>query len=348
MTPEPDYQRIGRIAFVTASVALTVFMLWRFLPALAWAAVLAIATWPLRARLVALGVRPWLVALLLTVLLALALMAPLALLGVQIAREAIVVARAFRGWQESGLATPEWVAQLPLIGAYAASWWQQHLAEPEGAKEFFGRAQSLGIVHWTQLGSQLAGRVVTLLFALLGLFFLYRDGPQIIAESERVADRAFGPSVRRIGADAVNAVRATVNGLVLVGFAEGAILGAAYWAAGVQHALLFTFATAVLAAVPFGAPVIFVLVALLLVTQSQFVAATLILALGIAVIVIADHFVRPALIGSSTRIPFLWVLLGIFGGLESFGLVGLFLGPALISVVLAIWRDAVANRPQST
>ena len=115
MTPEPDYQRIGRIAFVVAAVAATVFMLWRSLPALAWAVVLAIATWPLRERLIRLGMRPWIAALLLTALLALALMVPLAVLGVQIAREAIVVARAFRGWQESGLATPDWVAQLPWV-----------------------------------------------------------------------------------------------------------------------------------------------------------------------------------------------------------------------------------------
>src|SRR5689334_839067 len=115
MAAEPDYQRIGRIAFVTASVLLTVFTLWRFLPALAWAAVLAIATWPLRERLIRLRMKPWKAALLLTALLALALMVPLAVLGVEIAREAIVLARAFRGWQESGLATPDWVAQLPWV-----------------------------------------------------------------------------------------------------------------------------------------------------------------------------------------------------------------------------------------
>ncbi|HMK78430.1 MAG TPA: AI-2E family transporter [Xanthobacteraceae bacterium] len=344
MTPDPDYQRIGRIAFVTVSVALTVFMLWRFLPALAWAAVLAIATWPLRQRLVALGVRPWLIAMLLTALLALALMVPLALIGIQIAREVIVVAQSLRGWRESGLATPDWIAQLPLVGSYVASWWQQNLADPQGARELLGRAQSLGVLHWTQLGSELAGRIAILLFALLALFFLYRDGPQIVAESERVADRAFGSAVRRIGADAVNAVRATVNGLVLVGFAEGVILGVAYWAAGLPHTLLFTFATAVLASVPFGAPLIFGIAALTLAAQAHLVAAILIVALGVAVTFIADHFVRPVLIGSSARIPFLWVLLGIFGGLETFGLVGLFLGPALISVVLAIWRDAGANR----
>jgi predicted PurR-regulated permease PerM len=61
---------------------------------------------------------------------------------------------------------------------------------------------------------------------------------------------------------------------------------------------------------------------------------------GTVVVFIADHFVRPILIGNSTRLPFLWVLLGIFGGLESFGLIGLFLGPAIMSVLIAIWRES--------
>jgi predicted PurR-regulated permease PerM len=58
------------------------------------------------------------------------------------------------------------------------------------------------------------------------------------------------------------------------------------------------------------------------------------------VVFVADHFVRPILIGNSTRLPFLWVLLGIFGGLESFGLIGLFLGPAIMSVLIAFWRES--------
>jgi predicted PurR-regulated permease PerM len=49
--------------------------------------------------------------------------------------------------------------------------------------------------------------------------------------------------------------------------------------------------------------------------------------------------VRPILIGSSVRLPFLWILLGTFGGLETFGLIGLFLGPAIMSVLLTMWRE---------
>src|SRR5262249_34796154 len=159
-----------------------------------------------------------------------------------------------------------------------------------------------------------------------------------------VAIRLLGPPARRLGTDAINAVRATVNGLVLVGLAEGVALGFAYVAAGLPHPVLFAAATGVLAAVPFGAPLIFGIASLTLIAQSHVTAGTLIFLFGCVVAFIADHFVRPVLIGSAARIPFLWVLLGIFGGLETFGLVGLFLGPAIISVLLAIWRDAVAMR----
>src|SRR5262249_37713796 len=156
--------------------------------------------------------------------------------------------------------------------------------------------------------------IAILFFTLLALFFLYRDGPQLIEESKSLANRWFGPRVRRIGVDAVHAVRATVNGLVLVGLAEGAVLGFAYVAAGLPHPVLFALAAGVLAAVRFGAPVISAIASLVLLAQSQATAAILVFAFGCVVVFVADHFIRPILIGGAARIPFLWVLLGIFGG----------------------------------
>jgi len=105
---------------------------------------------------------------------------------------------------------------------------------------------------------------------------------------------------------------------------------------------LFGFATAVVASIPFGAPVVFAIAATTLVLDSRLTAAAVLLVTGLVVVFLADHFVRPALIGMSSRLPFLWILLGIFGGLESFGLVGLFIGPAVLAVVLAMWREAAA------
>jgi predicted PurR-regulated permease PerM len=60
-----------------------------------------------------------------------------------------------------------------------------------------------------------------------------------------------------------------------------------------------------------------------------------------AVLLIGDNFIQPALIGGSTRLPFLLVLIGILGGLKSFGLVGLFLGPVIMAALLTVWREWV-------
>jgi predicted PurR-regulated permease PerM len=74
------------------------------------------------------------------------------------------------------------------------------------------------------------------------------------------------------------------------------------------------------------------------------VAAMIDAGFGVVVTFAADHFVRPVLIGGATRLPFLWVLLGILGGIATWGLVGLFVGPALLSALLLLWREYVGER----
>src|ERR1700720_2480152 len=93
---EWNAQRIARTVLFVAVVALGVWMLWRFLPALAWAAVLAIATWPLRAGLARRGMGKTTIAILLTLLLGLVLVLPLVGLGVELAREGVVIVRWMR------------------------------------------------------------------------------------------------------------------------------------------------------------------------------------------------------------------------------------------------------------
>jgi predicted PurR-regulated permease PerM len=71
------------------------------------------------------------------------------------------------------------------------------------------------------------------------------------------------------------------------------------------------------------------------------VAAAIVAVIGLAVVFVADHFVRPVFIGEATRLPFLWVLLGILGGVEVWGLIGLVMGPALMAVLMLLWREWV-------
>jgi predicted PurR-regulated permease PerM len=338
-----DSQWIARTALIMAVVFVSVWMLWHLLPALAWAGVLAIATWPLRHDLIRRGLGKTAVATLLTVVLAVVLVLPLIGLGIEAAHEGDTLVQWVRDIRHNGLGTPEWVSSLPYLGNTVAAWWQANLADPEAARALFGRAETSGIFTLTRtLGIEVASRLTILVFTLLALFFLYRDGPSVMEEARAIAGRLFGRPGGLLGQNAVTAVRGTVNGLVLVGLVEGVLLGIAYLATGLPHAVLLGLATGVLATVPFGASLVFVACALVLLVQSQTTAAIALLVFGSLVVFVADHFVRPTLIGSSTHLPFLWVLLGIFGGLETFGLIGLFLGPAIMSVLIAMWREGSA------
>ena len=102
------------------------------------------------------------------------------------------------------------------------------------------------------------------------------------------------------------------------------------------HAAVLTIGTAVAAMLPFCAVIAVAIAALLALAHSQ-LAALVIFAFGLVVIFIADHFVRPKLIGGATHMPFLLVLFGILGGIETWGLIGLFIGPALMAVVSLFW-----------
>jgi predicted PurR-regulated permease PerM len=57
--------------------------------------------------------------------------------------------------------------------------------------------------------------------------------------------------------------------------------------------------------------------------------------------------VQPYLIGNAVRLPFLWVLIGIAGGVQTLGIVGLFIGPVLMAAVVTLWREWVgpADKP---
>ena len=336
----PSSLRLGQLALISGLLALGIWIIWDFLPALAWAAVVAIAIWPLFELSQLHHWNRTAAAAIFTLLIGVIVIVPLTVLGVEIGHEAVTSVLWIRAAEREGIAAPEWLARLPLFGSYATDWWQGNLSEPLAAANLLGRIDRNWLIEWTRvLGVQLIRRLTILLFTFLTLFFLFRDGEKLVQQTWVVVDRFFGTTGTRLGPQVLVAVRATVNGLVLVGFGEGLLLGVAYAMSGLPRPVLLGALTGVLATVPFGAPLVFGLGALFLFSQSQSGAAVALLVFGSLVVFVADHFLRPILIGGAARLPFLWVLLGIFGGLESFGLLGLFLGPTVMAVLLALWRE---------
>jgi predicted PurR-regulated permease PerM len=336
---------LGALAVVIA--AASVWTLHNYLPALVWAAIFAIALWPLfrwlHAHLPQRGGHV-LAPAIITVAIALVFVVPLALLGTQAAREAHAVSDWVQNVREQGLPAPDFVQKLPFGAQRVSDWWQANLASPGDASHLASHVDRQKVVAFgRQAGVYALHALVLFGFMLLTLFFLLRDARVFVAQLRRASRRAFGPGGERVGVQMIASVRGTVAGLVFVGLGEGVAIGIGYLVAGVPHPILFGAATAVAAMLPFCAGIPIVLAAALLLAQGGALAAILILIYGFAVTFIADHFIRPVLIGGATRLPFLLVLLGILGGIESWGLLGLFLGPALMAALVLLWREWAAD-----
>jgi predicted PurR-regulated permease PerM len=334
--PETRAQRLVRIAAGLALLAAAIWMLTTFLPALAWATVLTIATWPVFVAARSRSGRTQAAAVV-TILIAGAVLAPLVVAAIEGAQEI----RGIIGWyieaRKEGFEAPEWISSLPVVGPWVADWLNEHLQDERGP---LSGADVHALTEWGRMiGVQALRRITTLLFALLIVFFMFRESDTLLQQFRVVGARLLGEPAQRLASVATAAVRGTIDGLLLIGIAEAALLGIAYAISGVPHPVLLGVLTGLLSAIPFASPLVFIGAAAWLLAQSATIAAIAVLAFGSLVVFIADHFVRPVLIGGAIRLPFVWVLLGILGGVESFGLLGLFLGPALFAVLITLWRE---------
>jgi predicted PurR-regulated permease PerM len=343
----PQQIAIGALALI--HVLLGLYTLQHFLAALAWAAIFAIALWPLYRRAITRfppGRHNIFWPALFTTAVALVFIVPVALIGVQLAREAHAASQWIRTAQDNGIPEPQIVRKIPFAQAEIAGWWQQNLAQPGAARatiEHATHGQATG--EGRRIGEGLIHRLTEFVFTLLTLFFLFKEGHEVTQQLRRAATRAFGPHGERIGRQIIASIHGTVDGLVLVGLGEGVALGVIYAIAGVPHPTALGAVSAVAAMIPFAAGLAIGLAALLLLANGATVAAIAVLAAGFTVTFAADHFIRPVLIGGQTKLPFIWVLLGILGGVEIWGLLGLFLGPAIMAALIMLWREWTNARP---
>ncbi|MBV1836615.1 AI-2E family transporter [Acetobacter estunensis] len=323
-------------------VAIALYTIHGFLSALAWGGVFAVATWPLFRRMQerwprhADGV---LLPAICTAAMALLFLVPMLFVGLEAANEAQNVLLLMKDARHEGVPVPSWAGRIPFGSKTLVNWWRMHLSDPEAAGEFFSSFDSRGLAMTRTLGSQLAHRGTLFFFSILTLFFLYKDGNAIMRQCTVASRRAFGRRGELIGQQIIASIHGTVAGLVLVGVGEGLVMGVAYFIAGTPHPALLGGATAIAAMIPFCAMIPVGLASTLLLVSSGTMSAVVIFCLGAVVIFVADHLVRPTLIGGSTKLPFLWVLLGIIGGAETWGLLGLFVGPAAMATLHLLWRN---------
>ncbi len=309
-------------------------VLYPFISAILWAAILVFTTWPvcewlrLRLRIGRSGAAGIMVALT-----ALVIVLPLALAAPGSATEVNNVRNLLEKLLGAGLPqSPLWVYQIPLFGPTLGDLWNHWAADisamGEALRPYFGMLIEGGL----SLLLGIANGVVLFLLALFIAFFFYLYGEPIGARLQVLAQRIAGeqaePLIRVTGAT----VRGTVYSILGTALLQGVLTGLGLWMCGVPRAGLLGALAGFLAVLPIGAPVVWIPAALWLLSIGATARGIFLAAYGVVVITGTYHVLQPWLLARGAQLPFLLTVLGVLGGALAFGLLGIFLGPVLLGV----------------
>lgn len=347
MPPVLQAPMIARFLLLILLAAGVYFFRGFLVPVLA-ALIIGFASWPLYARLVErLSGRTTFAATLAVLSAVLGLVVPLSLSLHYALKEASDLMHWLFVANRVGAEVPRWVEEFPFIGQRMAHWWTEHLGIPGALGEWVEllSGQHLGNIYRLALAT--TGTVIelalTMLFMLITLFFFYKDGAHLAAQIDVVGEKALPMRWQRFSRVVPATVSSTVTGMGLIALGEGVVLGIAYWIAGVPSPVLLGLATGFMALVPGGAPLSFTLVSMYLVGSGHFAAGVGLFTWGTVELFVVDKTLRPHLVGGPVKLPFLPTFFGLVGGVKTMGFVGLFVGPVLMALLVAIWREWVST-----
>ena len=233
---------------------------------------------------------------------------------------------------------PESIRHIPYLGDYLENRLNHLLNNRAALNEH--------LIAWAKYSLQLFGEglrhagklIIEFCFVLITVFFCFRDGKTWLIQLQMAMGYFFddeqGIYLKTLG----HTTRAVCYGLVLAALGQGIIAGIGYALAGVSAPLLLGAFTALMALIPMGATLVWIPTGLLLLANENIWAGLGLLAWGFLVVSTVDNVIRPLIICGASRVPFLVVLFGVFGGLTAFGAIGLFLGPMILALLLAVWQ----------
>ena len=324
-----------------------------FLFPVLWAALLAHLTYPLHVRLTSFARGREIVSASCLTLLVLALVViPISMMGVLLAREASTAEQTIREWIASGALQklPEQLRAWPVIGRFLQEFSGSALLTPDSLEQgLLASATFLSRFFLDQVGDLLKNvfLLVTDFFLMLfALFFLFKDGKQWLASLQAVIPLDASHKQRII--DRMDqTIRAVVKGIGLTAIVQGLVAGLAYMVLGMPFPVVLTAVTVMLAPLPFGGTaLVWGPVAFYFLMVGPLWKALAMSAWGIGVVVMIDQFLRPWLIGQAAQIPVLFLVFSVLGGLALYGLIGLFVGPVLVSLLMTtiqIYREEYQN-----
>lgn len=348
MTSRPPVD-IARILLIIVILSLLIFgslyIVRPFLPALLWATMIVVATWPLmigierrvggrRSIAVAAMVMGMLVVIVLPLSAAVATIAE---------RGGDVIALAQRLPDYALPPPPRWIHDVPLAGGRLAREWQR--LSDAGPGGILARVQPYAMIgtQWLLSRAGAAGALlIHLLLTVVIAGILYSRGELALSMVARFAARLAGDR----GAAAVRltglSIRAVALGIVVTSAVQAALGGLGLYVTGVPGAAFLTALILILCLAQIGSAIPLFGAAVWLFRRGDEVAA-IELAVWTLLIIGLDKVLRPLLIKRGVDLPILLILTGVLGGLVAFGIVGLFIGPVILAVTFTLMQAWIAQ-----
>ncbi|WP_036294829.1 AI-2E family transporter [Methylosinus sp. PW1] len=331
-------RQIFGLILLAGMIGLGALVISPFWAPLVWAAILAHATDAANRRCLRLcGQRRNLAAAVTTILLIVLIVVPVSLLLIDLQSEAVAAYRDISTkYADEPLVLPKAIKRLPVIGPT--------LNDLVNNPEFRKQQINEWLEPWMR---QLAGVVGAVGRSIaqfgvmtIALFFFYRDGDLMLEQIRAGLRRVVGETADQYFRAVETTSNAVVSGLIVSAMAQGFIAGVGYAFLGAGPPVLLGVLTTLAALIPFvGTVAIWAPLGVWLLLTDQIGAGIGLLAWGALIVNPTDNILKPLLISNAADIPLVVVFLGVMGGLLAFGFVGLFLGPLILAVLLAIWRE---------
>ncbi len=276
-----------------------------FLTAVIWAAILCATSWPLYLRLRKRFARHlWLAPSIMLLIITIVLFAPFVIVGATIADNAAAVEQWTRGVIASGPPEPPtWVAELPLIGPGAASYWSGMAHDTAAVmaelRKYIEPVRKFALAS----GVTVAGALLQLGLSIIVAFFIFRDAEEITGRLRGGIMRLAGPRGSELGRVAIATVRGVVLGILGTAIVQGVVAGFGFWLAGIKAAPLLGFVTFLLSPVPVGPPLVWVPAGLWLINSGETGWGIFVLLWGGVVVSTIDNVIRPLIISARQRPP---------------------------------------------
>jgi predicted PurR-regulated permease PerM len=196
---------------------------------------------------------------------------------------------------------------------------------------------SRSLLSWgAQVASNIISFFVDAVIAFFTLFFLFREGGSMRERATEVLPLN-ASQVERLFTGISNSIVANVYGCLAVGVAQGSFLSLAFWVLGLPSPVLWGVVTALFSLIPvIGSAAVWGPAVIVLLVGGHWWKGLILLVWGTGVVAQVDSLVRPYVIGERVKLHTLLVFFALLGGVKAFGVMGLFIGPVVLSVTLVV------------